>query len=143
VTQTYAANGRPLPLITPLAQPFFDAARRQELVMQRCPRDGFFFYPRARCPQCLGDDWAWQPARRTGTVRSFTVDRTGQDPNQRGRIPFVIALVDLDEGPRMIANATAPVEVGQHVSLEFELLDGQPIVVISASTASANSSLKL
>lgn len=129
--QDYAANGQPLPLITPVAQPFFDAAREQKLIMQHCPRDGFFFYPRARCPHCLASDWCWRPVRPTGHIHSFTIDHVGQDPAQRHRVPFTIALVDLDDGPRMIGTiAGSPaddIHIGQAVLVAFELLDGQPV----------------
>ena len=53
----YASDGRPLPQPTTTTQPFFDAARRHEFRLQRCPRDGFFYYPRSHCPHCLGVDW--------------------------------------------------------------------------------------
>jgi len=127
--QPHAENGRPLPLITEISRPFFDAAREQKLVMQRCPRDGFFFYPRARCPHCLQADWAWQEAQPTGAIHSFSVERMGQDPGQRGRVPFTIVLVDLDDGPRMIGNMEGEpdVRVGQRVEVTFELLDGAPL----------------
>ena len=62
-------------------------------MLQRCPRHGYFFYPRGRCPVCLGDDWEWAELSGRGTVYSFTVDRAGHDPALASRIPFAIALV--------------------------------------------------
>ena len=114
--QPHAENGRPLPLITEISRPFFDAAREQKLVMQRCPH-------------CLQADWAWQEAQPTGAIHSFSVERMGQDPGQRGRVPFTIVLVDLDDGPRMIGNMEGEpdVRVGQRVEVTFELLDGAPL----------------
>ena len=71
--------------------------------MQRCPRDGFFFYPRSRCPVCLGDDWDWQTVSGRGEVVAVTVDRIGHDPALIGDVPYVVAIVALEEGPRMPA----------------------------------------
>ena len=73
------------------------AAADGRFVLPRCPRDGFFYYPRTRCPQCLGNDWSWEPASGRGKVYSFTVDRVGHDPGQRERLPLIVAIVELDE----------------------------------------------
>ena len=132
MTQIYARNGRPLPLITPVAQPFFEAARDQKLLMQKCPRDGFYFYPRSHCPYCLQHDWSWQLAECGGIIYSFTIDRKGHDPGQRIRVPFTIAIVDLDVGPRMIGNVidcpNEKLHVGMKVTLCFEIIDNVPLV---------------
>lgn len=128
------AAGRPLPLVAPIAEPYFEAARRGVLLMQHCPRDGFFFYPRAHCPTCLGADWSWREARLEGTLHSFTIDRIGHDPGQRGRVPLVIALVDLADGPRMVGNMVEPPErlrVGMEVRIGFEMADDEPLVRFS------------
>lgn len=136
--QVHAGNGRPLPLVTPIAQPFFDAAREQRLLLQQCPRHGFFFYPRSHCPHCLRTDWSWREARGSGTVHAFTIDRMGQDPGQRSRAPFAIALVDLDDGPRLIGNivdcAFADLRVGMAVAVHFDIVDGAPLTVFKAKT---------
>ena len=75
----------------------------ERLVLPRCPRDGFFFYPRTRCPSCLKDDWTWEQASGRGEVHAFTIDRFGHDPAFAERAPFTIAVVELEEGPRMTA----------------------------------------
>lgn len=131
--QPLAANGRPLPRRTPISAPFFDAARQHRLMLQRCPRDGVFFYPRTRCPSCLGDDWEWQTMSGSGVVYSFTIDRVGHDPAQRSRLPLVVAIVELEEGPRMTSNVVGcevdRVEVGMQVRVDFEDIDGESLVV--------------
>ncbi len=133
--QIYAENGRPLPLITPTSQPFFEAARAQKLLMQKCPRDGFFFYPRSHCPHCLQTDWSWLPAQTSGRIHSFTIERLGQDPGQRARVPFVIAVVDLDDGPRMIGNVIdcphEALRVGMPVRVCFEIVENIPLTCFS------------
>ena len=123
---------RPVPLITPLSEPFFAAGRDGRFVLQHCPRDGFFFYPRERCPACLSADWSWREASPLGTLYSFTVDRMGQDPAQRSRVPFHIALVQLDAGPRMVGGlvltAGSTPAVGQRVRVGFERVGGEPAI---------------
>ena len=128
---TISQAGRPLPLPNPTTQPFFDGAREERLVLQRCPRDGFFFYPRSRCPECLADDWEWEPVSGRGTVYAFTIDRIGHDPllasSLGSRMPFVIAVVELEEGPRMTAGIVgcdpSQVRVGLPVRAAFEHID--------------------
>ena len=133
VEQPYAESGRPLPRRTPVSATFFDAAREGRLRLQRCPRDGFFFYPRPRCPDCLGDDWQWEDASGRGRVYSFTVDRMGLDPAQRDRLPLVVAIVELEEGPRLTTNvvgcAPEDVKVGMPVEATFEDLGRETLVL--------------
>lgn len=133
VEQPYAENGRPIPRRTPTAAPYFDAAREGKLRLQRCPRDGFFFYPRSRCPDCLGDDWQWEDTSGRGHVYSFTVDRVGLDPAQRERLPLVVAVVELDEGPRLTTNvvgcAPEDVRIGLPVRAVFEDLGDESLVL--------------
>jgi len=128
----FAADGRPVPLPNPTTQPFFDAAREERLLLPRCPRDGFFFYPRSRCPGCLGDDWEWHEASGRGVVHACTVDRIGHDGALASRAPFAIAVVELEEGPRMTAgiSSCAPddVRVGMPVQAAWEHLEEVSLV---------------
>lgn len=132
VEQPFAENGRPIPRRIPLAAPFFDAAREGRLVLQRCPRHGFFFYPRARCPVCLGEDWKWETVSGRGTVYSYTVDRVGLDPAQQGQLPLIIAAVELEEGPRLttriVGCAPEAVAVGLPVDVRFEDLGRETLI---------------
>jgi hypothetical protein len=106
--------------------------------MQRCPRDGFFFYPRSRCPSCLGVDWDWEETSGRGTVHSFTVDRIGHVPALRAIAPFAIAIVELDEGPRITARLVEidadRVEVGQPVEACYEDVDEMTLVHFRPAT---------
>ena len=119
-----AREGRPLPWPNPTTQPFFDAAREGRLELQECPRDGFFFYPRSRCPACLGDDWRWQTVSGRGEVYAFTIDRIGHTPGLAEQVPYAIACVELEEGPRMTARIldcdVDQVSVGMPVEVCFE-----------------------
>lgn len=132
VEQPYAENGRPLPRRTPTSAPYFDAAREGRLRLQKCSRDGFFFYPRSRCPECLGDDLVWEDVSGRGRVYSYTVDRVGLDPAQRERLPLVVAIVELEEGPRLTANIVGcspeEVSIGMPVEASFEDLGRETLV---------------
>ena len=116
--------GRPIPWPNPTTQPYFDGARERKLVLPRCPRDGFFFYPRSRCPVCLGDDFSWEETSGRGTVHSFTIDRVGHLPQLREHAPFAIAIVELEEGARLTARLVGAdvekVAVGMPVEAVYE-----------------------
>jgi uncharacterized OB-fold protein len=131
--QPMSSDGRPIPRRTAISAPFFDAAKQGKLILQRCPRDGFFFYPRTRCPDCLEADWEWAEVSGRGTVYAFSVDRVGHDPAQRSRLPLVIAAVDLEEGPRLTTNivgcAPEDVRVGLPVEVLFEDLGNESLIL--------------
>ena len=127
-----AEDGRPLPWPNPTTQPFFDAARDGRLDLQRCPRDGFFFYPRSRSPECLGADWAWETVSGRGEIAAVTIDRIGHDPALAADVPYVVAIVTLEEGPRMPARIVEcdadALRVGQAVEACFEEQGGVTLV---------------
>ena len=129
-----AAPTRPLPRPSPLSRPFWEAAARHELVVQRCQRCGtHLFYPRANCP-CGSTELAWVAVSGRATVHAFTVARRPTHPGLADRVPYVIAIVELEEGPRMTTNVVGcPVEevrVGLPVQAGFEdVADGVALVV--------------
>lgn len=131
--QPTTSDGRPLPLITPVAEPHFDAARQGRLELQKCPRDGFFFYPRTHCSRCLGDDWQWAAARPRGRIHAFTIDRLGAAPGLRQFAPFAIALVDLEDGPR-VPGTVVDIPFDQlrtdlPVRVDFHIVDDMPLMI--------------
>ena len=132
-----SAAGRPIPWPNPNTRPFFDAARERRLRLPRCPRDGFFFYPRSRCPRCLGADWAWQDASGHGVIHSFTVDRIGHLQGLEHAVPYAIAIVELAEGPRLSARIVDcdvdALRVGQEVEARYEDVDGVSVVHFAPS----------
>lgn len=115
---------KPLPAVTPEAKPFWDAAAQDQLVMQRC-RDcrAWIWTPRPLCNECGSERLDWTPMSGKGTVYSFTVIRQvvgrGASKAFEPDIPYVVAWVDLEEGPRMITNIVGcPVE---DVKLDMKL----------------------
>ena len=94
-----------IPRISPEAAEFFAGTVRGELRIQHCLDCGLHHhYPRIACPHCGSDALEWITASGLGTVYSFTVIRQQGIPPFNEQVPFVVALVDLDEpGARLIA----------------------------------------
>jgi len=114
---------KPLPKPTATSRPFWEAARRHELMLQRCGRCGaFIYYPRDRCPLCFADRLEWQHVSGRGTVYSYTVVRRAASRAFRDA-PYVLAIVELEEGPRITTNIVAPpdqVRIGMAVNVFFD-----------------------
>jgi len=113
---------KPLPKPSPTSRPFWEAARRHELKLQRCAAcQKFIYYPRTRCPYCFGDQLEWQQVSGRGKVYSYTIVRRAS--HRAFTDPYVLAIVELEEGPRMTTNIVAPpesVRVDQKVVVHFD-----------------------
>lgn len=118
-------RARLLPRPSPATQPFWDAARRHEFVLQWCERcRSFVFYPRSTCPRCGAARLSWRTATGTGAIHTFTVARRPTHRAFADRVPYVIAIVELDEGPRLTTEVVGvdprDVRIGTRVMVEFE-----------------------
>jgi uncharacterized OB-fold protein len=95
---------RPVPQPTPETQEFWDGAKRGELRIQRCASCGrAYFFPRPFCPHCGSDDVAWFTASGRARLYSYVINHR-PPPGFRDDAPYVIAVVALEEGPRMMTN---------------------------------------
>jgi uncharacterized OB-fold protein len=117
---------RPAPVVDPDSRPYWRAARDGVLVLQRCDSCARFqFYGRLLCRSCSSTALTWQPVSGRGTVYSFSVMHRAADPYFE--VPYVVALVDLAEGPRVATNLVDvnpdEVVVGMPVRVTFEVLD--------------------
>lgn len=114
---------RPVPAVTPETAPYWEAAADETLLLSRCTDcDLTFYYPRARCPDCLGDSVEWTEADGSGTVYAHTSTQTvAAWPEDK--LPLVLAYVELTEGPRMLTALTGcdpdAVEIGTDVEVTF------------------------
>ena len=122
---TEAAPPKPLPVIDAETRPFWDAAREGKLLIQRCRAcRKHVFYPRALCTHCHSDKLEWVEASGEGTIYSFTIARRPAGPAFAADVPYVVALIDLKEGPRMMSNIVTrdveSVRIGQKVRAVFE-----------------------
>ena len=119
------AYKKPLPRIDEETRGFWEALARHELYFQRCRDCGTKrLYPRALCPSCLSSRPEWVRASGRGTVYSFSVTHQNQAPGFREELPYVLAIVELEEGVRLMTNVVgcAPdaVRVGMAVEVVFE-----------------------
>lgn len=121
------ASRRPLPQPDETTAAYWAAARDGRLVLQRC-RDceRVQFYPRALCSHCLSDDLDWIEATGEGEVHSYTTVHRALMPGFEDAVPYVVALIELDEGVRLLSRlvgcAPEAVSVGLRVRAVFETL---------------------
>lgn len=121
---------RPTPHPSPVSRPFWDACARHELVLQRCTScSSAVFYPRPVCPACGSPQLDWVPATGYGTLHTYTVARRATHRKLANRVPYVIAVVELDEGPRLTSTVvgTDPgdLAIGSRLQVDFE--DGETV----------------
>lgn len=122
MSETYQ---KPLPVIDPGSAPFWEAARNHRLSIPRCQDCGeYHFYPRELCPHCHSDNLEWRDVSGKGTIYTFTIARRPAGPAYADDVPYIIALIDLAEGPRMMTNVIAPdveaVRIGDAVEVTYD-----------------------
>jgi uncharacterized OB-fold protein len=115
----------PAPVVNADSRPYWEGARQGKLLLQRCGDCGTLrFFPRYLCTACGSDRTEWAEASGRGTVHSFTIVHRAAFPEFQARTPYVVALVDLEEGPRMMTNIVGDdalaVSIGDAVVVEFE-----------------------
>jgi uncharacterized protein len=94
-----------LPNQTDLNRPFWEAAKRGTLVIQKCSQCEHLRWPISPiCPRCLDPQYEWLPVSGDGEVFSYTVFRHAYHPYWAERLPYVVAIVRLAEGPRLISD---------------------------------------
>jgi len=118
------AYEKPLPVVNEESRPFWDACKRHELILQHCQACGAYgFYPRMLCKACHSDKLAWERVSGEGTIYSYTVCHRPAGPAFKAEVPYVVALIELREGPRMVSNIVTPdaesVRIGQAVRVTF------------------------
>jgi len=121
------SSQRPLPKPTAWSQPYWDAASQHRLVIQECRTcEQLHMYPKRFCPTCLGEDLGWRDASGRGEVYSVTVQMAGPPSGFEDRLPYVIAIVRLEEGVQMMSNLVGPdagdAQCGDPVTVDFEAI---------------------
>jgi uncharacterized OB-fold protein len=116
---------KPLPEVSAEMAPFFAAARRRQLVVQRCLGCGALRFPaRDRCSRCLSRTAEWVPVAGRGTVFSFAVMHQVYHPGFAEDVPYALVVVELEEGVRLLSNVVdcplARLAVGLPVEVVFE-----------------------
>lgn len=121
---------KPVPVVQPWSRPFWEAARAGQLVIQRCGScRHHVFYPRLYCPHCFAEGLEWVQASGRGTIYSFTVVLNNAPSAFAADVPYVVAVIRLEEGVQMLSNVVGcdPGELrcDMPVEVTFERLDEQ------------------
>lgn len=110
---------RPLPQPTPETQPYWDGAKAGELRLQRCGDCSHVYFPaRPFCPACSSRDVAWFTASGKGTLFSYVINHRAPKGFEA---PYIIAVVQLDEGPRMMTNLVDCPQTPDALTLDMPL----------------------
>jgi uncharacterized protein len=115
---------KPLPYIHEETRPYWDAAKRHELKIQKCRTcGGYYFYPRDFCPSCFSFDVEWMKVSGRGTIYSFTICHRPAKGFEED-VPYNLVLVELEEGPRMMSTVVGcpndALRVGMAVEVVFD-----------------------
>lgn len=116
---------KPIPTPTHETRPYWDGCKRHELRIQQCGACGQYqFYPRLYCSKCFSERVDWVNASGRAKVTTFTIVRRPVSPAFKDDLPYVVALVTLEEGPSMMTNivgcAPETVTIGMPLAVTFE-----------------------
>lgn len=116
---------RPVPYPDPLTAPYWAAAKEHRFMLPCCSDCGqYHFYPRTVCPHCASPHIEWKPCSGKGHVYSYTVIHRAPSPAFAAAVPYVVAIVELEEGPHLMTNIVGSppdaVRIGLAVQVSFE-----------------------
>ena len=118
------AAARPAPVPTEATRPFWDATAQGVLLFQRCGACARTqSIPRAFCRHCGAEAPQWERSAGLGRIYTFTVNHRAANAHMADKLPYVVAVVTLDEGPRLMANIVGVlpdlVRIGDRVQVRF------------------------
>jgi len=121
---------KPLPIPTKWSQPFWDAAKQHRLVLKKCGKCGFIDHPPyLYCTSCHADEHEWIEASGKATLAAYAINVFGVPFPFWDDLPYVVALIDLQEGPRMISNIVEcdhdKLENGMELEVLFDDVSGE------------------
>jgi hypothetical protein len=119
------AMEKPLPFANEDTAEYWEACKRGELRLQRCSDCGHWRFPPAvLCPRCLSERSSWEALSGLGTVYTFIVVHRPQHPAFYEDVPYNVAIVELEEGPRLhsriVGCANEEIRIGMRVEVTFE-----------------------
>ena len=131
---------KPMPEPTPVTKPFWDGLREHKVRIQYTPSaDRYIFYPRILAPGTLADDLEWREVSGAGTLYTFTVADRPTAPPWADSLPQFLAIVELDEGPRLSSElvdvAPDALRVGMRVKAVFQDYPEQDITLLKFAPA--------
>jgi len=105
VHMTEYAIPKPLPVVTEENRPFWEGCQHGKLLLQQCSKCHHYqFYPRLYCMQCSSDTLHWAETKGHGVIYSFTIIYQNKSPEFVHDTPYNVAIVQLEEGPRLLSN---------------------------------------
>ncbi|MGG2462370.1 Zn-ribbon domain-containing OB-fold protein [Streptomyces sp. RGM 3693] len=115
-----------LPEVDAFTRPYWAAAAEGRLLLRRCRAEGcgaVHHYPREFCPHCWSEDVTWEPATGRATLYTWSIVHRNDLPPFGDRVPYVAAVVELAEGPRMMTEVTDCAEpdlrIGMPLTVHF------------------------
>jgi len=116
---------KPLPVPRPWSKPFWEGTKKNKYLIQTCAHcNAQIFYPRRFCPECWSEKFDWKEAKGTGKVYTFTVTYAGAEEKFKDDYPYILALIDLDEGIRIMSNIVdcdpEKAKIGMEVEVSFK-----------------------
>ena len=117
---------KPIPTPSEDSRPYWEAARNHELKLQQCRECNAFRFPPAEvCSECTSDAYDWKPVSGKGRVFSFVIYHRAYHPGFQDEIPYVVGVIELDEGARMLSNVIGckPEEVRCDMPVEVSFED--------------------
>ena len=118
----------PLPQPSIETEPFWAGVQERKLLMPKCTACGTIsFPPTVACGTCEKTDFTWIEVSGNGKIYSFVVYHRVYHPSFKDKVPYVVAVVQLDEGPRIISNVVgvpaADVVCEMPVTVQYEAID--------------------
>jgi uncharacterized OB-fold protein len=122
--------------------PFWDAAKDGRFLLRRClDCAATFFYPRPFCPKCWSERVDWVEASGRAVVYTYSIVVVNDLPPFNERVPYIAAVVDLEEGPRVMTNVVdcdlEAVRVGMPVEVTFRPLNDDITIPVFKPAAAA------
>lgn len=112
---------KPLPVPTHDTRPFWDGLNDGRVMLRHCRDcDSLFHYPRTVCPECLSSALGWRQARGSGTLYTYTISRRATHPLFADEVPQYLAVVELDEGPRLTTTLVEVAEQDIRIGMTLE-----------------------
>lgn len=134
---------KPLPVPTPDTRAFWNGLNEGRVMLRHCRDcDSVFHYPRIVCPECLSSELDWHQARGTGTLYTYTISHRPTHPLFADEVPQYLAVVELDEGPRLTSTLVnvpeANITIGMALEPVFERHEGERITLLRFQPARAD-----
>ncbi|MBI2864813.1 MAG: OB-fold domain-containing protein [Chloroflexi bacterium] len=120
----------PMPVPDEKSMPFYEGAKRHELVLQRCKTCGSFMWPvKLRCDVCLNNDIEWAKVSGKGKLYSFAIMHQVYHPGFTDKVPYNVATVELEQGIRIVSNVVdcpnSALSVDMPLEVTFEKLSDE------------------